>query len=420
MKEDNCNSTKEEDDDRMKEDELIKNILEGVRSLAVKHKEEDVDEEGDQKGPAKKKLKLSGLLGKAPSSDPTKITNAPPLAMTGVDPALTRICAKISGLMYGADPKADIKLETEVEVLKFEDHGELAATTPPFIWAVKEKTLIMGWRGSQTIMDWMTDFHAAPVTSARWKTNQIRVHAGFLAMVESDFVLFEKDLVAQIVARGITEVIFTGHSLGGAMAQVAHLIVEGQLLTEEKSAWDSLKKVTFRTISFSAPMSVVILKGVDDPDAKTLLSNVSKNVCNIIFGNDPVPRIFSMVEFLLDLANDVGGRSKVPMSFVKKFVFPAQLRKLLEDGVDLQSQSGSAALLRILFLYRHLGKIVYYDNAGAHPLELTDTGPLNPGLNADGDYRYLLDVPHKKPRKATVMTVGETHNFLVCGPGLAY
>ena len=57
----------------------------------------------------------------------------------------------------------------------------------------------------------------------------------------------EKILKA-IKESGVTQVVFTGHSLGGGVAQVAHLYA----LSNWKEAHPD---VAFRTLTFSAPMT---------------------------------------------------------------------------------------------------------------------------------------------------------------------
>ena len=51
-----------------------------------------------------------------------------------------------------------------------------------------------------------------------------------------------------ITESGVTQVVFTGHSLGGGVAQVAHLYA----LSHWKQDYPN---VDFRTLTFSAPMT---------------------------------------------------------------------------------------------------------------------------------------------------------------------
>ena len=101
---------------------------------------------------------------------------APPPTMTGVSESTTRICAKLSQQIYKANSIHDFtNLSTDghdVQVLKFDNHGILQATTPSFAVAVIPSltTLVLVWRGSVTKMDWIVDFSVAPVLSSQWST----------------------------------------------------------------------------------------------------------------------------------------------------------------------------------------------------------------------------------------------------------
>ena len=55
-------------------------------------------------------------------------------------------------------------------------------------------------------------------------------------------------ILKAIKESGVTQVVFTGHSLGGGVAQVAHLYA----LSNWKEAHPD---VAFRTLTFSAPMT---------------------------------------------------------------------------------------------------------------------------------------------------------------------
>ena len=82
-------------------------------------------------------------------------------------------------------------------------------------------------------------------------------------------------ILKAIKESGVTQVVFTGHSLGGGVAQVAHLYalenwkkdppilkrmafrtlsLFGALL-KKKAIFRPLKNVAFRTLTFSAPMT---------------------------------------------------------------------------------------------------------------------------------------------------------------------
>ena len=57
-----------------------------------------------------------------------------------------------------------------------------------------------------------------------------------------------KTIQEHIAKSNVKEVVFTGHSLGGGLAQVAHLFALAQWAEHHPD-------VTFRTLTFSAPMT---------------------------------------------------------------------------------------------------------------------------------------------------------------------
>jgi cytochrome oxidase Cu insertion factor (SCO1/SenC/PrrC family) len=222
------------------------------------------------------------------------IQNAPTPAMTGVDEILTRVCAALSGQMYTAKAKEDFDLsidDRKVEVILFDDNGELAETTPPMAIATTGDTMIIGWRGSSTLMDWVMDFAFAPMASRSWMHTApcVRAQGGYCALVENYMGKHESFILSQIQSRGIKELLLTGHSLAGGVAQVAHCFIEGERLSP-RSPWNActraMKSLAVRCISFSAPMTTVNLCRNDKASTK-FLQNVGNNMANIIYESDP-------------------------------------------------------------------------------------------------------------------------------------
>ena len=226
-----------------------------------------------------RKSDLEGYIEIPPNSD-----------MTGVDETTTRICAALSGQIYTAKSKYDFDLSISgrvVEVILFDDNGILAETTPPIAIAITGNTMIIGWRGSQTLMDWIMDFAFAPMASRSWvhMAPSIRAQGGYCALVESYMCKHESTILKEVKTRGIQEILLTGHSLAGGLAQVAHCFLEGERLAVS-SPWKCLDQVNIRCISFSAPMTTVNLNRKDKGSAK-FLKKVGSNASNIIFESDP-------------------------------------------------------------------------------------------------------------------------------------
>ena len=104
---------------------------------------------------------------------------------------------------------------------------EFKATNPPFSVIVAGKKMILAWRGSYSVMDWVRDFGFYPASSFRWKSvvDVVRVHGGFLACVESKLSMHQDFILQKIKEHGITEMLLTGHSLGGKSSPIICLLV---------------------------------------------------------------------------------------------------------------------------------------------------------------------------------------------------
>ena len=69
-------------------------------------------------------------------------------------------------------------------------------------------------------------------------------------LVENDMTTHGDAILEQIKDNNVTQVVFTGHSLGGGNAYVAHLYA---LATWGEDP--NLRHVTFRALAFEAPMA---------------------------------------------------------------------------------------------------------------------------------------------------------------------
>ena len=83
---------------------------------------------------------------------------------------------------------------------------------------------------------------ARPLLAAtRWssETNDILAHGAYTNLVENTFSLHEDAIVDLIEKHKVERAFLTGHSLGGGLANVAHLVVRGQL-KKAGSPWAKL------------------------------------------------------------------------------------------------------------------------------------------------------------------------------------
>ena len=114
--------------------------------------------------------------------------------------------------------------------------------------------------------------------------------------------MYEEEILSRIKSDGITELIFTGHSLGGGIAQVAHLLAKAQ---------GKYSDLSIKTVAFAAPMSIMPIPinkvgGEESNDiSKELLDEVGSNSINFVFSLDFVPRAYNNVSYLRDMFFEV-------------------------------------------------------------------------------------------------------------------
>jgi hypothetical protein len=152
----------------------------------------------------------------------------------------------------------------------------------------------------------------------------------YCALVESDLRIHEQTILKEIEDRYITQLIFTGHSLGGGMAQIAHLLLQAQLdcsdkipkPTEPARIWaDQQLTLKCHTVTFAAPMTIFGLEEMNDINehAKALMKKLSESSWNFVFRSDVVPRAFAYVEYIKEVLDAVtpeaiGSMNPMPLS----------------------------------------------------------------------------------------------------------
>ena len=357
-------------------------------------------------------------------------TYVPTKEMTGIDADLTRVCATLSGQMYGARSPESFKLPSElgVEVVLYKDNGKLQETTPGMAVAIKGSTMIIIWcgtRGTSHPMDIVMDGSFAPLASRAWQHTApfVRAQGGILALVENYMSLYEKEIQEEIAKRGIENVVLTGHSLGGGIAQVAHLYLQGEC-EKQHSDWQAVaskSSLKIHTVAFAAPMTTVNLKRDDGASAR-FIDQVGQSMCCFVYEMDVVPRGYGCVHFVNEVLKSAIPElvSDIPVPGVLKWAFGAKSK--IQDAMESMIE-GNKELIGVMVLYRHIGRVIFYQSCKDPPVQLVDEGffykprmrsGLPPRQNLFRNITY---------QKESIETLAEMHNFLVgnnAGPGLAY
>mmetsp|Transcript_11643 Transcript_11643/g.32809 ORF Transcript_11643/g.32809 Transcript_11643/m.32809 type:complete len:462 (-) Transcript_11643:967-2352(-) len=300
-------------------------------------------------------------------------TYVPTKEMTGIDADLTRVCATLSGQMYGARSPDSFKLPSKlgVEVVLYKDssNGHFKGTQSGMAVAIKGSTMMVAWHESkaavrQTVDVAMDGPFASMASSKAWQHTApyVRAQGGMLALVENYMSLYEKEIQEEIAKRGIENVVLTGHSLGGGIAQVAHLYLQGEC-EKAHSDWQAVaskSSLKIHTVAFAAPMTTVNLKRDDGASAR-FIDQVGQSMCCFVYEMNAVPQEYDSVHFVNEVLKSAIPElvSDIPVPGVLKWAFGAKSK--IQDAMESMIE-GNKELIGVMVLYRHIGKVIYYKN----------------------------------------------------------
>mmetsp|Transcript_16677 Transcript_16677/g.47880 ORF Transcript_16677/g.47880 Transcript_16677/m.47880 type:complete len:530 (+) Transcript_16677:458-2047(+) len=370
----------------------------------------------------KKKMPAKKPEPKINKNDASKMVEPPPENKTGVDPAILQIAACLSQQIYDATDETYFHLEATAgdaemrkgEVHIFNSHGSLNPAIPAFAVASVGTTLILGWRGTNQILDFINDAAFAPVVSRELvdAATGIRSHAMFSACVGSALRVHEDEIISLIEEKSIDTIVFTGHSLGGALAHVAHLFIQASIGIQDepdepeqggfegsvpwKKTLSHLKEpLKLKTVSFAAPMSTIDRENVLDRfdefmhniQADTLLEVVSSNSVNFVFSCDVVPRAYGHIFYINDVIRAIGPelvRNHVSQK-LSFFDYDEKISTAVIDFILARTEP----LVDVAASFRHYGALLYYgDLSTTTPTEIEDKGPAL--LKRDSDDNVII------------------------------
>ena len=354
---------------------------------------------------ARKQREIASFLGKAVSPASRELAPAAspavPVTLAEAVKPLTRevveACATMVASMYELDTAAaDARvlfapIEAHVESIQWasatlEVHGVLDVSLPPFGYAVVQmggvSTMLLLWRGSHTIMDWVSDVDATPVVSRRWSRDgksPIRAHGAYVSLCENDLAAHEGRIVSLMLEHKVQRMILTGHSLAGGLAHVGHLFVRGQI-EQGAAPWNQLDRgVHVSTLGFAAPMTILSEPSLAqlDPDvhgeSHAILADLNANAVNVVYGVDVVPRLPGCLGYLnevLELSmpmlvekavDEVGTKVHLP-SYLKRLLARALSARdgLREAYMQVKGSKDVETLVEVMIRFDHVGRVLHY------------------------------------------------------------
>lgn len=217
-------------------------------------------------------------------------------------------------------------------------------------WVVKDKTAVVLWRGTSNPIGLATNVGFSPSICHLWRDlcGDIEVHGSIMAVIEHDFYKHLIDIYSKLRGLGVDRLVFSGHSLGGGLAQVAHLATLGHMHSQ---GWNDLEVMT---IVFAAPM-VFYFSGDVPARIRTVLDRLRTTSVNWVYHTDIVPRLPGHPDFWIPLLKSLM-KSKlagaVPYLVWKLFAGEGRLDVFLKRGEYLAESA-----IEPMKSYRHTSQI---------------------------------------------------------------
>mmetsp|Transcript_14361 Transcript_14361/g.21089 ORF Transcript_14361/g.21089 Transcript_14361/m.21089 type:complete len:408 (+) Transcript_14361:92-1315(+) len=370
------------------------------------------------------------------------INNLPPEEFIGknINRAELKLCASLSQLVYQRDiysrkgfqkrlddleeikeafPDVDLDVRwfsNGVSIGKNLFSERLTLNDPTFVGVVVDDTLVLCFRGTISVRDLLEEAKFESIIPKRWKVKGLEIQQRHSEMVDSYLRSHGNDIKKYLTGKfmddpgkkwdgktmqtPIKKVICTGHSLGGGLAQVAHLY-----LTAPGAKWNVRDSACVETIAFSAPMTIAVKDDLDEGTEQFLEEDIKPAMRNIVFKDDVIPRIASNFGFLNSFLNEFDNDDLLG-GVARKFAEPLVelCRNVLVDKKDE------------LGCYCHIGKLIYYDNYDAAPKMYEDWIAKHRRLEEDNDFKTLS---YDKPEGRVADTAFSQHMALI-KPGLAF
>mmetsp|Transcript_7301 Transcript_7301/g.10794 ORF Transcript_7301/g.10794 Transcript_7301/m.10794 type:complete len:156 (-) Transcript_7301:189-656(-) len=141
------------------------------------------------------------------------------------------------------------------------------------------------------------------------------------------------------------------------------------------------------------------------------MKQVEESSCNIIYGPDVVPRVYTRIDYLHDVLK--AGANEMVDAKISKLMFG--LRGIVKQKLLSLVQEKIKPLVEIMAKYRHIGSMIYYpSDKDAGPLKLQDTGPFHGAEKTNNDetkfHFYSFD-KYEIKKGNVILTLKEAHSY---------
>mmetsp|Transcript_10287 Transcript_10287/g.15469 ORF Transcript_10287/g.15469 Transcript_10287/m.15469 type:complete len:406 (+) Transcript_10287:129-1346(+) len=216
------------------------------------------------------------------------------------------MCALLSGITYFVKTKEELEqaLRHNLGKSKFEASIKYCNRRPtadhqdgddevdlPVISVIENKKLYVVWQGTSSIDHVVADMNvnANIIGKCRDVFPNIKVHSGVFGYFHDQLHRLDDRLEQVVNHHNIEEVVFSGHSLGGGIAQIALMTMIGVCRGENRDKYESLSRVKFRAKVFASPMVFSIVQDKLTTTEKEAIKEFQEKACNWFYGQDPIP-----------------------------------------------------------------------------------------------------------------------------------
>jgi len=270
------------------------------------------------------------------------------------------------------------------------------------VWCSLNKVLYIAFKGSSSLADWLTNIGASPSIGTWWVElhPNIEVHSG-IAKRSEDFLRTYVPKITQIIKRTKARLlVLTGHSLGGAVAQVVKLMLHGQAKSgfaamgeknwKCRTEWtETFKRSSLKIFvnTFASPMvfSFPKVNRKSEQYRQDLITRLQDDISNYVYNMDLVPRLPSAVDFAEKALEHIAKKavnSEVDSYDIIRIFFGNSIKQRTGDYISsnfrkyatIVKQSGAIGN------YQHIGVIKYLQGGSTKIKELDGIDFLNMGF----------------------------------------
>lgn len=263
----------------------------------------------------------------------------------------------------------------------------------------RERWLVLAFRGAARTQDWVANVGGVLPNGEPFRNLGLEVQGGWYNMVvenipgasPGDHGKFAQEAMLEAATeeadKGATSLLVVGHSLGGALAQIAALLIWQRAANDSDESLRLRLMMNTWCITAASPMPFmparVEVGGLSDEKQRAARAWMQERFHNYVNNNDPVPRLPGQLDFMEKLLRGCGPILVGPgVNGAMARINP--LRAFVKARRELPALEGYSAMGRLSFV-GHDAQAPCFDLAPDSPealgylRALREPDPSNPG-----------------------------------------